>query len=504
MKNIVKVIFALIFLGACNDDDELKVSIVETFLPSNILTTTATLNGEIEEIGTSPITEHGFIWSTSADLSSANSTKILLGQISSPSTFSATIEMLEGQQQYYFAAFFEDGNGTTLGETIDFNTAAPVIKTLSPSEAVTDAELAIEGDFFPENEASLSVYFDDKKANIISSSITRILVNVPAGLPDSPVKVKVVVGNIEVLSDVDFTLSYFLERSAFPHVIDLTGNPQFLFSLDNSYYFRVGYDTPGEQNIIAFWKYDAASNEFTRKADFPFNSSVVPLYHEGKGYIVTGTNNEHPSNELWEYDHGQDLWKQLNDSIPLPARLLFDFSFSLAGKSYVANGYNIINTSPVELEYFTDLWMYDHLTQSWSQKNDITIGSTNVIIFDGKAYVGPHADNKFWRYNEQSDGWVQLAGFPVITDEGNTFNNPYFIFTTAEKIFYGNSVSGEMWSYDLFEDKWVVAPGSIFKDRIGIRSFQTETGTFMGFGSKISSPTQFQQVMKTWQYIPSD
>ena len=411
--------------------------------------------------------------------------------------------MLEGKQQYYFAAFFEDTNGITLGEILDFNTAEPVINTLSPSEAVTGAEITIEGDFFPENELSLSVYFDDKKANIISSSITKILVNVPTGLADNPVKVKVVAGDIEALSNVDFTLSYFLERSTFPHVIDLTGIPQFLFSLQNSYYFRVGYDTPEEQNIIAFWEYDATTDEFTRKADFPFLSTVVPLYNDGKGYIVTGTNNEHPSNELWEYNQDQDLWKQLKGSSPFPERPVFDFSFSLDGKSYVGNGYKIVNPSPLEIEYFTDLWMYDHVTQQWTQKNDIDINSSNVIIFDGKAYIGPDEHNKFWRYNEQADGWVQLADFPIITDKGDTFNKPYFTFTTSEKIFYGNSVSGEMWSYDLFKDEWVEESGSIFKDRIGIKSFQTETGTFMGFGSKVLS-SGFQKVMKTWQYIPSN
>ena len=50
MKNIVKIILPLVFLWSCKDDDELKLSIVETFLPSDISTTTATLNGEIEEI----------------------------------------------------------------------------------------------------------------------------------------------------------------------------------------------------------------------------------------------------------------------------------------------------------------------------------------------------------------------------------------------------------------------------------------------------------------------
>ena len=48
MKNIVKIILPLVFLWSCKDDDELKLSIVETFLPSDISTTTATLNGEIE------------------------------------------------------------------------------------------------------------------------------------------------------------------------------------------------------------------------------------------------------------------------------------------------------------------------------------------------------------------------------------------------------------------------------------------------------------------------
>ena len=317
-------------------------------------------------------------------------------------------------------------------------------------------------------------------------------------------KVKVVVGNIEVQSDVDFTLSYFLERSTFPHVIDLTGNPQFLFSLQNSYYFKVGYDTPEEQNIIAFWEYDTDTDEFTRKADFPFVSTVIPLHNDGKGYIVTGTNNEHPTNELWEYDQDQDLWKKLKDSSPFPERSVFDFSFSLDGRSYVGNGYTIVNPSPLEIDYFTDIWMYDHVSREWTQKNDIDINSSNVIIFDGKAYIGPDENNKFWRYNEQADGWVQLADFPLITDEGNTFNKPYFTFTTNEKIFYGNSVSGEMWSYDLFEDVWLEEPGSIFEDRIGIRSFQTGTGTFMGFGSKVLPSSGFRKVMKTWQYIPSN
>ena len=410
---------------------------------------------------------------------------------------------MEGGQQYYFAAFYEDEGGIKLGEILDFYTAEPIINNLAPSEAVTGAEISIEGDFFPENESSLSVYFDDKKANIISSSKRKVIVSVPSGLSGNPIKVKVVVGSIEVPSKVDFTLSHFLAKNVFPHVTTVLGNPQFLFGFQNSYYFKVGYYTPEERNIVAFWNYYATSDEFSRKADFPVSSQIVPLNNEEKSYIVTGINNTHPSNELWEYDVDSNLWKQLNDSIPLPPRYLFDFSFSLNGKSYIGNGFKIANLFPLEFEYFSDLWMYDHLTQEWSQKNDITINSSNVIIFDGKAYIGPDSDNKFWRYNEQSDGWVWLADFPAILDQGYTFDKPYFTFTT-EKIFFGNSVSGEMWSYDLFKDEWIEEPGSIFKNHLEIRTFQTKESTFMGFGARILSATGRSKVMETWQYVPSN
>ena len=501
-KNAITIILPLIFIWSCEKEEDF--SVIETAIPTNISTTNATLNGKIVQIGSSPITEHGFVWSGSSDLNVDTSDKLLLGKVSSASTFSQTVEGLEGGQQYYFAAFYEDAGGIKLGEILDFYTAEPIIYNLAPFVAVTGAEISIEGDFFPENESSLSVYFDDKKASIISSSKRKIIVSVPSGLSGNPIKVKVVVGSIEVPSKVDFTLSHFLAKNSFPRVPTAGGNPQFLFGFQNSYYFKVRYPTPEEFNFGAFWSYDATSDEFSRKADFPVSSEIVPLNNEEKSYIVTGINNTHPSNELWEYDVDNNLWKQLNDSIPLPPRHLFDFSFSLNGKSYIGNGYKIVNR---RVESFSDLWMYDHLTQEWSQKNDITINSSNVIIFDGKAYIGPDSDNKFWRYNEQSDNWVWLADFPVITDRPNpvdTYDKPYFTFTTTEKLFFGNSVSGEMWSYDLFKDEWVEEPGSIFKNHIRIRTFQTKEDTFVGFGTRILSATGRMTVTETWKYVPSN
>lgn len=105
------------------------MALVNTNETSAIQATQATLHGEVSYAGGTPVSERGFVWSTTPTPEMAIHNSISNG--SGLGVFSNTIETLEPATQYYYRAYAINQIGVSYGETIQFSTPATLATILT-------------------------------------------------------------------------------------------------------------------------------------------------------------------------------------------------------------------------------------------------------------------------------------------------------------------------------------------------------------------------------------
>ncbi len=108
-----------------------KVVMVSTGTVKNVQTNTATAEGTIVDIGEG-ISDHGFVYSTSKDVTMSG-TKVALGSKGSTGTFTSELTNLTAGTTYYYKAYVIGNNGTQLGKELTFKTEDPVVPVLTTS-----------------------------------------------------------------------------------------------------------------------------------------------------------------------------------------------------------------------------------------------------------------------------------------------------------------------------------------------------------------------------------
>jgi N-acetylneuraminic acid mutarotase len=152
---------------------------------------------------------------------------------------------------------------------------------------------------------------------------------------------------------------------------------------------------------------------------------------------------------------GQNTWQKMNN-FPGGARAL-GASFTINGKVYVTCGANG-NT------YKNDLWEYDPINDSWTQKASLPgSGRTEVFGFaiDTLGYVGNGlaqsggADNKVYSYNPKTNVWTAVANTPFTNGlrmAGTfTIGNFGYIFGGLPT---GSGHSNSLYKYDPVANSW--------------------------------------------------
>ncbi len=107
---------------------------VKTLAATNVLQTTATLNGEILFAGDPAFTERGFVYSRSFtnpsidDPETSTTRKVVSG---TSTLFSANIDNLTNNVTYHVRAYVTNANGTVYGESVEFKTGDPYANIIS-------------------------------------------------------------------------------------------------------------------------------------------------------------------------------------------------------------------------------------------------------------------------------------------------------------------------------------------------------------------------------------
>ena len=123
MKKIILIALVLILQFSCTEE-EIKsrpYPRVRTSSATDFEGNKATFHGEITFITEAPITDHGFIWSTSNTLSIGNAEKKSLGHKDSTGKFESEVTYSFALGiSYYIRAYATSGEYTVYGDLIEF------------------------------------------------------------------------------------------------------------------------------------------------------------------------------------------------------------------------------------------------------------------------------------------------------------------------------------------------------------------------------------------------
>ncbi|MBZ0098332.1 MAG: hypothetical protein K8F30_04570, partial [Taibaiella sp.] len=161
------------------------------------------------------------------------------------------------------------------------------------------------------------------------------------------------------------------------------------FSINGKGYLGLGAQdyngfNPAPTYLADMWEYDAASDKWTKKADFPDSGrSEATFFTIGsKAYVVGGkTGSFGQSADTWEYDAATNKWTEKKR---YPGTLSLGTGFTLNGKGYIVGG-SLDNNAT------NKLYEYDPAANTWTEKAEFPeteISGALGFVINNKAYVG--------------------------------------------------------------------------------------------------------------------
>ncbi|MEZ4924067.1 MAG: kelch repeat-containing protein [Crocinitomicaceae bacterium] len=281
-----------------------------------------------------------------------------------------------------------------------------------------------------------------------------------------------------------------LAQDAWIQVDSLNGPPRanaVSFIIGDEGYITTGYDGSSKKRSMVSYDYqqDDWDNELSlggTTGDGLNRSSAISFTAWGYGFVGLGEGTGFMFTDLWMYDKYTDSWTQMAN-FPGGARAQA-ISFCIDNIGYVGLG------KLSDLATFAnDLWAYDFLTNNWSQKSDFpgtaridAIGET----LGAKGYVGLGHDsngypNDFYEYDPQTDNWDQKADFPG-SPRSNAATLGIFpqllVITGGDAFNYFN----DCWEYNYFGDVWIQRADFPGGSRSGACAFVVDGRAFAGTG----------------------
>jgi len=235
------------------------------------------------------------------------------------------------------------------------------------------------------------------------------------------------------------------------------------FSIGSKVYVGLGYDD-GDWPRRDFWEWDQFTNIWTRKADYPGNSTgYFVCFSIGiKGYVGTGNDfsTNGFTNEFWEYDPAINSWTRKASLPTAPARA-FAVGFSIGTKGYIGIGDKDPFAEGGPSGYYQDFWEWDQATNVWTRKADYPGFSRSSAVgfsIGNKGYIGTGygdgtVQRDFWEWDQGTNIWTKKAEFGGIARSsavGFSIGNKGYIGTG-----YGDgTVQRDFWEWDQGTNIW--------------------------------------------------
>ena len=222
-----------------------------------------------------------------------------------------------------------------------------------------------------------------------------------------------------------------------------------------------------------------------------------------KGYIGTGVDTaEFVLNDLWEYEPLTDSWTQ-KANLPGEARRNA-VAFVVGDKAYVGTGMN--NADANLGNPLSDLWEYTPATNSWVQKANYpstSIYFATAFSVDSRGYVccGKRGPNWYtaevWEYNPATDSWSQQSSFPG----GVRYQLGSFVVDNSAYVGLGTDQDmyrSDIWEYKPALDLWTQKADLPASERASSHLFGIGTRGYVCMG------TNGGMLKDLWEYNPLD
>lgn len=185
----------------------------------------------------------------------------------------------------------------------------------------------------------------------------------------------------------------------------------------------------------------------------------------GKGYVVGGKRGETILGALFAYDPATDSW---TEKAALPQPMLSATAFSIGDTAYVGGG--IIQEFPNRRPAgTTGFWRYDEQSGSWTEiaplplpPDEFPYSGVGFTIGDfGYAGLFPPNYDAFFKYDPRINEWTPIAPFPVsLTMPVLSARNTSFVVDGKAYVIIGdsptntNSTARTCFAYDPATNTW--------------------------------------------------
>lgn len=227
----------------------------------------------------------------------------------------------------------------------------------------------------------------------------------------------------------------------------------------------------------------------------------------GKGYVVGGRVSNSPvtyTNDVWEYDPIDDTWTQ---KLNFTYAVVQPVSFSIGNKGYVVGGAKQGSNPP----YVNSTNEYDPALNTWTARADYPgngIGGASAFVINGKAYVGVGADNgsgpssDLYEYNPANNTWTQKTSFPGAL-RVNTVS-----FTIGNFGYVGLGTDGQgglkndFYKYNPATDSWSAVATMPGRPRMEAMALVVNGKAYVGGGSRYIG-SQYFALADMYEYDPA-
>jgi N-acetylneuraminic acid mutarotase len=265
--------------------------------------------------------------------------------------------------------------------------------------------------------------------------------------------------------------------------------------------------------IFTFVTQSISQGYWTQKATFPGAARYDAMSFEigTKGYVIGGFDGGTTFfKDVWEYDAVNNTWTQKQN---FNSTRWMSISFSIGSKGYIATGDGSTN-------YPNDFWEYNSSTDTWNKKSSPPIAGRAAGIgfaINGHGYIGLGYDTSnifhkdLWEYDTATNNWSQKADFPGgkrAFAVGLSINGRGYVGTGKDSTtdFYN-----DFWEYDPLMDLWNPKPAFPNGDRTDIDGAHFNIGTIGIIGAGWYQPSisnyndfwGYNPANNSWSQIPS-
>jgi len=295
-------------------------------------------------------------------------------------------------------------NSTRTTALSKYNILGPIIESVSSMSGHSGYAITIKGKNLIQNGSNVDVYFGTFKAEVRTSSYTKLEIIVP---------VPYTYLSADLLTDksLPVTLTNGLKK------VSLSGN----------------------FNILKLWEQKSAT-------PFSWYYKYQAVTYNGKGYIL-----ELNDKQVYEYDPGTNIWNQYSTK-EFPAE-------RNDGSTYLTWGNNMYKIGGYDYMYKSiyDVWAFNFTTKTWTQKNNIPFVLNNGSYFtlNNQLYIVT-GQGQVWKCDLENQLYTRLNNFA----NSFYFSSSFVSNGTAYIVLYGHT-----WRYNESSDTWTdIATNPFFKE----------------------------------------